>query len=133
MNRVIILCNFFKTCWYTLKLRPDHKPNLMLLKLLNYLYYIYLFFRHYEKYGDVKNLLTRNHFYNINFEATKLVFNLQKESEINLFMCKIFLYLGNHHMDQHYYDRALVWVEKCEYFAYDLQEQEHSQTTEVIN
>lgn len=37
----------------------------------------------------------------------------RSEVELNLTLSKIYLYLGHHYMDLHYYDRALSLAEKC--------------------
>lgn len=75
--------------------------------------YIFIFCRFYERYGESSNQTTRDNFNTMSKKALKGAFKNKTDLELNLILCKIYLYLGHHYMDLHYYDRAISLAEKC--------------------
>lgn len=90
-----------------------------------------LFCRHYDRYGDISNQVARNNFNKINKEAMQMAFAKRNDHELNLILSKIYLYLGHHYMDQHYYERATFLAEKCRSLCSEMDES-LSYSTEVI-
>lgn len=83
---------------------------------------MYYVCRHYEKYGDSITQTTRDHFNVLNKKALKTAFKNKSDIELNLILSKIYLYLGHHYMDLHYYDRAISLAEKCRNLCIEMQE-----------
>lgn len=80
------------------------------------------FYRLYDKYGDNSNQVIRSNFNKINKEAMQFAFKNRTDVELNLILSKIYLYLGHHYMDQHYYDRAICLAEKCRNLCIEMEE-----------
>lgn len=97
--------------------------------------FICKFFRLYDKYGDSINQTITNNFKKINKEALQIAFKNRTDVELNLILSKIYLYLGHHYMDQHYFDRAFGLADKCRNLNIEMEESssQSSHHTEVIN
>ncbi|XP_025423843.1 cell division cycle protein 23 homolog isoform X3 [Sipha flava] len=78
--------------------------------------------KYYEKYGDSSIQTTRDHFNVLNKKALKTAFKNKSDMELNLILSKIYLYLGHHYMDLHYYDRAISLAEKCRNLCIEMQD-----------
>lgn len=61
----------------------------------------------------------------MNKKALKLVFKKKSDLELNLILCKIYLYLGHYNMDIHLYDRAINYCEKCRSLCIEIETSEH--------
>lgn len=78
--------------------------------------------RFYEKYGDSSTQTIRDYFNILNKKALKTAFKNKSDLELNLILSKIYLYLGHHYMDFHYYDRAICLADKCRSLCNEMRE-----------
>lgn len=58
-------------------------------------------------------------------KALKAAFKNKNDLELNLILSKIYLYLGHHYMDLHYYDRAISFAEKCRTLCVEIESSSH--------
>lgn len=58
-------------------------------------------------------------------KALKTAMKNKSDLDLNLILSKIYLYLGHHYMDLHYYDRATSLAEKCRNLCIEMESSGH--------
>lgn len=83
---------------------------------------MYIVCRNYDRYGESSNQAARDYFYELNKDALKTAMRNKSNIELNLILCKIYLYLGHHYMDLHLYERAMNLADKCQSLSVEIEE-----------